>query len=167
MQLVLEMLGRQSGERYYSETREEAMLRQLADLISTVIRAKGGGLYTVGVRVVHDFGHDDTLRFFFTAFEESGRRIDLPSPDWLTAPEWANFWVLNQAGYENWHEFRPWIDQDTNAFWQTKGAMTVTGTRYKLPIGVDWRAFLVERPQHMIARLGPIPEGWKEDGQTV
>lgn len=77
-----------------------------------------------------------------------------PSPDWATAPEWANYWAAGPNYCEAWwFEHQPlrmetidksgWVRD--SRYGVAKGEWAYTDG-HELPIGVDWRTTLQKRP---------------------
>lgn len=71
-----------------------------------------------------------------------------PEPDWDEAPEWAMWWVVEPSGDAYWWQAEPWIVD--NDHWDHPEFRTVRADvagEVDLPLGIDWRTTLRERPQ--------------------
>ena len=68
-----------------------------------------------------------------------------PEPDWALAPEWAQWWSVFPSGLACWWAEKP---EQCPAYWNKK---PTTASRrdadFSLPLGVDWRTTLRERPE--------------------
>lgn len=76
---------------------------------------------------------------------------DMPQPNW-DDEQWANYWAVDANGREVWFTIEPYCDDDEGACWcgrfDTDGKHDpgIYGKKVKLPIGVDWRTTLRQRP---------------------
>ncbi len=63
----------------------------------------------------------------------------VPTPDWTTAPEWAQWWAVDESGFAYWYEDMPVCNSGT---WR--------GQRYEWAWDYDhcpaWRKSLMQRP---------------------
>ncbi len=76
----------------------------------------------------------------------------IPGPDWGQAPEWAMWWAVNADLEAFWYAFKPFpLTNLTDACWQWSDDDEFKRIRSAgeavLPIGIDWRTTLSERPQ--------------------
>ena len=69
-----------------------------------------------------------------------------PEPDWSEAPENAMFYTLDCGGLEEWWADKPHVYY---ALWVTERTVKPLkeGNRVDLPLGIDWRTTLRERPR--------------------
>jgi len=72
-----------------------------------------------------------------------GPAVDETAVDWSQAPEWANYWAMDEVGFAYWYEHRPKISS-------RHGAWGVSERHGKAPnfggAAIDWQDSLVARP---------------------
>lgn len=74
-----------------------------------------------------------------------------PTPDWSQAPEWAQWWSMDQDGKQQWWEKKPVLD-DRYAWWLYDWSHFTTYRHKRVEFrpdenGIDWRETLQQRPQ--------------------
>jgi hypothetical protein len=70
-----------------------------------------------------------------------------PVPDWSKAPDWADFHVYNCMGMGLWSEICLAVNAGSQSGW--RGVLLSTNavfSGYQLPVGIDWRTTLTQRP---------------------
>jgi hypothetical protein len=81
------------------------------------------------------------------AFVREQRAQVQPQPDWSKAPAWAQWWTVDADDNVAWFQNRPFC---IASGWVNSGGMTQmynTMLPYHLPLGIDWRTTLQQRPQ--------------------
>jgi len=81
------------------------------------------------------------------AMAEMRRRepVIQPAVDWSKAPQWANYWAMDDDGVAFWHSGRPRIDRDDGE-WRSSGrAKQAPEFDWEAE---DWDASLVEHGRH-------------------
>ena len=78
----------------------------------------------------------------------------MPGPDWDTAPEWANWWAADPAGWTCWYEQEPvmyltdnysgWVVKTINGYQQ---GHDLEAPSIDIPLGIDWRLLKQQRPK--------------------
>jgi hypothetical protein len=63
-----------------------------------------------------------------------------PQPDWSLAPEWANFWAVDENGAQFWYATKPIVGSDQ---WLSSGQLKQV-THW--PTVDSWQYTLRERP---------------------
>jgi hypothetical protein len=81
----------------------------------------------------------------------SGQPATVAGPDWSSAPEWAMYWAVNANLEAFWYAFKPFpLTNLKDACWQWSDGDEFKRIGYAgeavLPIGVDWRTTLHQRP---------------------
>jgi hypothetical protein len=79
------------------------------------------------------------------------KQVAMSAPDWSQAPEWAQYWAINADLEAFWYECKPYpLTNLKDACWQWSDECEFTRCRLAgeaaLPIGIDWRCTLHERP---------------------
>ncbi len=69
---------------------------------------------------------------------------DAPEPDWTTAPEDATHHAYLHDGRGAWLLLNPGDGYDSPGMW---GARMMRFSGLRLPLGIDWRTTLRERPE--------------------
>jgi len=63
--------------------------------------------------------------------------------DWNEAPEWANYWAMDENGHSYWYECQPYISMTWEDMWDAHGVTSLCDEGY---ISDNWRASLQVRP---------------------
>jgi hypothetical protein len=72
---------------------------------------------------------------------------DALAPDWTSAPEWAQWYALDADGEAGWYDDEPPL-VDGLAFWDCPDTYrTLVVGSVAIPIGIDWRLCLWQRPE--------------------
>ena len=66
-----------------------------------------------------------------------------PEPDWSQAPEWAEWHSIDAIEIGSWWEFEPQLDGEMWDRYRSRCQSYMT----TLPLGIDWRTTLRERPK--------------------
>jgi len=74
-----------------------------------------------------------------------GPAVDETAVDWSQAPEWANYWAMDDDGVAFWHSGRPRIDCDDGE-WRSSGRVK-QAPEFDWE-AEDWDASLVEHGRH-------------------
>jgi hypothetical protein len=69
-----------------------------------------------------------------------------PEPDWTTAPDWAQWWAVDEDGRTYWYNRQPYVEKADDGCWDGNGKFEWNGD-VTLPVGVDWRTTLRRRPE--------------------
>lgn len=86
------------------------------------------------------------LRGFLVAY-------DALSPDWSQAPEWAQWYAIDSDGYAHWFDNEPVMHPVSThrdvvvPHWSHVGSKGVMYDAHNLPLGIDWRLCLWEKPK--------------------
>ena len=77
--------------------------------------------------------------------EDVFRLTSYPCPDWSQAPEGVKFFAVDASGKGFWYRSRPLVVQD---FWRVPvtADMDKAGDFF-IPLGIDWRLTLQEKPE--------------------
>ena len=69
-------------------------------------------------------------------------------PDWSKAPEWANWWAVNDdGGFGIWYEAEPKPRIAIPIWQEPEGTRAQNSGNVVLPFGIEWRNTLRQRPQ--------------------
>lgn len=72
----------------------------------------------------------------------------MPQPDWSQAPDWAQWWAVDSCGHPFWFENKPYFRrQEPSCVWHNQKGKEQRLSWLDLPVGIDWRCTLRERPQ--------------------
>ena len=76
---------------------------------------------------------------------------DALEPDWTQAPEWATWYAIDANGAGTWYRDEPFIcnaSRYTSAsYWDAVSDYAMTEKAPKLPLGIDWRLCIWQRPE--------------------
>lgn len=90
---------------------------------------------------------DTALAWLRDKAHAQGPQADVPQvprADWTSADKWAKYHTIDANGCTCWHELKP---RPYYHFWTSEGkARRYDMPIVNLPIGVDWRTTLVQRP---------------------
>jgi hypothetical protein len=70
---------------------------------------------------------------------------DVPTPDWATAPEWAQWWAANPNGCAWWYEQQPW--KGMNWWNPTAGRRDFVPATHPTAFYPEWNHSVTQRPQ--------------------
>jgi len=65
-------------------------------------------------------------------------------PDWSTAPEWAQYWAIDNDGRAYWYEHKPTIEHDDRFVWSVGHIGRYTEALPRNYAG--WKESLEKRP---------------------
>ena len=61
-------------------------------------------------------------------------------PDWKNAPEWANWWAMDESGVCWWYEIEPYKSKVANVF-------NESGGKFESDRSNNWAESLQKRPK--------------------
>lgn len=74
-------------------------------------------------------------------------------PDWPNSPKWANWWAVDPDGSTMWYEEEPYRYETVSfcgwgpkIMYGSEQGMKVGSVSIDLPLGIDWRTTLHQRP---------------------
>ena len=87
----------------------------------------------------------DTLADEANRLHDTIAAHDALAPDWTQAPEWAQWCIIQPSGAKYWFEVEPGRD---HRYWaDNAGKLRLVSYDYEeLPIGIDWRLCIWQRP---------------------
>jgi hypothetical protein len=95
---------------------------------------------------------DNTFLLSISALADALRPLlqpapaDVATPDWATAPEWAQWWAVDSKGWAYWYAKEPYITEHKG--WWTSAGQQEADTDKDVSAGCPaWRDTLTQRPQ--------------------
>lgn len=79
----------------------------------------------------------ETLRGIVAAYDEL-------APDWSRAPQWAQWYAIHASNEGQWYQICPYPGEE--GYWMADDGYRRSVSEVDLPLGIDWRLCLWERP---------------------
>lgn len=168
MEFKVEVHDRFAGLKHADEF-EKAMNLALGRFAADAVKMLGAGEFEV---VVHQQRYaSDYMIFYFCVRDTNGHRMRLPYPQWDVIPDRYAFATVSAIGQMIYHELEP-RREDEHGRWSSSGRMETATNLVAIPIGVDWRTLIFERPTSPVFRavsakkqeaqgvLSPESQGW-------
>lgn len=70
---------------------------------------------------------------------------DALAPDWTQAPEWAQWYAIHAINEAKWYQNQPYPGDE--GYWKADDGFRRSVLDVDLPVGLDWRICLWQRPQ--------------------
>ncbi len=76
--------------------------------------------------------------------EELRQQYNALTPDWTSAPPWAQWYVIGANGQCYWTSSEPLVVENR---WSLSGSIRESFIGASLPFGIDWRLCKWQRPE--------------------